>query len=705
MAQSKLELVLEMKDRLSAGLRMAKDAVSTATADMKQKLHSLKTAGVQAFSEMKDRIPGLGTAIEMLRNPIIAVAAGAVALGTAFVKCTKMANDWHEQMANINVTAEQTPAQLRKLSDELMAVGARNAAPLEEVPKAYAAILGALDDVNTATATLEPTLRASKAGFTDIETTARAATSTMMAAGVESEKAFDVLFMTVKKGNAEFKDVANYLPKVIPMARTLGFSLEETAGAFASLTAKLNPNSASTALEGAIRAFSNEKVVAKLKGIGINVFDVRTGASRPLLDIIKDMNAAMTGLTDRQRMAKMGMLDMDQTATLGISAMMQDIDGLAGSIDATTNSQGALNNAYRDAAGPLDSWKIAQNQIRADMIKIGEIFLPVLGQIGLAASAALRGIGAAGAFLWEWKPVIIGIAGAFAVLNAQTVAAGAGAGILAVKTGILAAKQWLWNVALSANPVGIVIVAIGALIGAIAVMAKKFTGWVTLWEAIKVTLVNSFRQYVSTWMFGIRELWSGIQIFWAKLKSFGEFAGQLFTNIGKAIKAALSGNFSEARDILKQEIKTKSSIEVGNLEAARNANRAAFASESVQRAKEIAEAWKNVSIKKKQEEAVQDAKSPVTPPDSPVVTGDPDAAGASGGKDAAGHAGNAAGSADAVAGSARQVRNIYVTIDAFNKGGINAGNTEGLNGLTVSQVESWFNGMLQRAIRNIELSY
>ncbi len=65
-------------------------------------------------------------------------------------------------------------------------------------------------------------------------------------------------------------------------------------------------------------------------------------------------------------------------------------------------------------------------------------------------------------------------------------------GILAytsIVTGIATAKQWLLNAALTANPIGIVIVAIAALIGAVAVAYMKFEKFRAVvdgvWETLK----------------------------------------------------------------------------------------------------------------------------------------------------------------------------------------------------------------------------
>lgn len=62
--------------------------------------------------------------------------------------------------------------------------------------------------------------------------------------------------------------------------------------------------------------------------------------------------------------------------------------------------------------------------------------------------------------------------------------------LLAVWTKVITAAQWLWNVALTANPIGIVIVAIAAFVAAIVLLWNKnegFRNWVlgTLWPSLK----------------------------------------------------------------------------------------------------------------------------------------------------------------------------------------------------------------------------
>lgn len=57
-----------------------------------------------------------------------------------------------------------------------------------------------------------------------------------------------------------------------------------------------------------------------------------------------------------------------------------------------------------------------------------------------------------------------------------------------------------------------------------------------------------------------------------------------------------------------------------------------------------------------------------------------------------------------VVGSARQIRNLTVNIEAFNKGGINTTNTT-LQHMEPNQIEEWFTDMCMRVVRSIESTY
>jgi TP901 family phage tail tape measure protein len=387
--QVKTTLYLELRNRLRTGLNQAKQEVNSNVNALKAKLREFKSAHVEAFESMKDSIPGLSNALEMLGNPYTLIIAGVIALGGAFIKAVNMNLEWQKSMAKVNVTAQLSKRELSELSDQVLSIATRNTTPLEEVPEAFNKIISAGLDTQTALATLEPTLKAAKAGFTDVETVAGAAVSVMNSSGVsDATRVYDILFATLNKGNAEFADVANYLPKIIPGAKQAGFSLEETAGAFAYLTAQgLKSEAASTGLANAFKSLSNPDIVygTKTKGgfkaLGIEIFDA-TGKARSLVDISKDLNTSMAGLTDAQRIKKFSELGLDMESAMAFNIMSQNVDKLKDTIDFTTNSQGQLNEAVKAAATPMDSWLVLGNQVKGIFIQIGESGAGWFGSIG-----------------------------------------------------------------------------------------------------------------------------------------------------------------------------------------------------------------------------------------------------------------------------------------------------------------------------------
>jgi TP901 family phage tail tape measure protein len=391
---AKLQLLIDIKEKLNAGLNTAKQKVDRAVNGIQSKLNSISLNSAKAFGAIQDLIPSLGSSLTSLLNPYAAVAGAIMFIGTTAVKATTMANQWHEQMAEINVTAELSKDKLKGLSDQILEIGGRNVAPLEEVPKAFSKIISAGLSVNDSLKTLEPTLRAAKAGFTEVETVAAAGTSVMMSTGYEAVKVYDILFQTVKEGNAEFKDIAQYLPKVIPLAKNVGYELEQTAGAFAMLTGRLNTETSTTALQGIMRALSSQRVaigqidkatgkyVSGFKSIGIDVFDPMTNKIKPILEIVKELDQKMKGLSDKERMTQFDKIGLDQMGSLGLTSLMQDIPALEKSIKATTESAGSLEKAYKDSLTPMESWKEIQNQIKVGMIKLGEYFLPFVSAAG-----------------------------------------------------------------------------------------------------------------------------------------------------------------------------------------------------------------------------------------------------------------------------------------------------------------------------------
>lgn len=124
----------------------------------------------------------------------------------------------------------------------------------------------------------------------------------------------------------------------------------------------------------------------------------------------------------------------------------------------------------------------------------------------------------------------IGLAGSLGMLAVGLQATGAGAKLAA-------AGQWLWNAAMSANPIGIVIVAVAALVAAFVWLWNNSEGFrnffIGMWENIKVAAAVA-----ADWISG---KWRGFVDFITGIPSaIGRAFGSIGDTIGNAFKGALN---------------------------------------------------------------------------------------------------------------------------------------------------------------------
>jgi len=136
---------------------------------------------------------------------------------------------------------------------------------------------------------------------------------------------------------------------------------------------------------------------------------------------------------------------------------------------------------------------------------------PITNVLGVIFSVVGKVIG----FIVRWKEELGLLAAVVAVgtiaFNAHTIAVGAMAavqGVVTLSTQAWTAAQWLLNAALNANPIGIVITGIAALVAAVVYCWNKFAGFrafmLTMWTTIKSFgniikefLIDRFKTFLS----------------------------------------------------------------------------------------------------------------------------------------------------------------------------------------------------------------
>jgi hypothetical protein len=162
-------------------------------------------------------------------------------------------------------------------------------------------------------------------------------------------------------------------------------------------------------------------------------------------------------------------------------------------------------------------------------------------------------------------PLAVFTAGIVAMGLAQAVSTGAAAAWFAtttagsVVTGIATAAQWLWNAAMTANPIGIVIVAIAALVAGIIWIATQTTWfqdlWTVVWGAV-TTAFNATVNFLKGLMTGVWDYiktvfgWSPIGLIVNNWDAIIGFFGGLGSRIGGAVSGMWDGVKDSFRGVI-----------------------------------------------------------------------------------------------------------------------------------------------------------
>lgn len=229
-------------------------------------------------------------------------------------------------------------------------------------------------------------------------------------------------------------------------------------------------------------------------------------------------------------------------------------------LDIVKGSEGTVSATYDETQSGFDKAALAVQNMKATAAELADGLLQkyspqieaaiqkITDLIDEYAPKVEEGIDWMTKHLPELEAGIIGIGVAFAtwkVAGLITAITTALAGMSAAEV-VAAAKTWLLNAAMAANPIGLVVAAIAGLVAAFVVLwnkSDKFREfWINLWEKIKV----SAAVVIEFIKIAFKNTWDAIKKVW-------DVAGKYFETVWKAIKLVfsvvknvLTGNFSDA---------------------------------------------------------------------------------------------------------------------------------------------------------------
>ena len=315
--------------------------------------------------------------------------------------------------------------------------------------------------------------RSAVGGIADLGETVTVTSTLIKNYGLEWDQAGNIqdkIQMTAKNGVTSFEQLAQALPRVSGSASQLGVSMDELMAVFATTTG-VTGNTAEVStqlaavLNSLIKPSTEATKAANEMGIGFNAASIQ--AAGGLENFLLGLDASI-----QEYAAKTGQLSQTIYGQLfGSAEAMRLLGSLTGeqkekfsqNIGAMADSAGEMDAAFDNMASTGESLKqTLANQMHAMM--------DWAGAIASTSAPYVEWIANSGTALMSMVQLGTGIKTVVTWLKAvkvATLAQAAAAKVVAVASNLWKVAQIALNFVLSANPIGIVVMAIAALVGAL----------------------------------------------------------------------------------------------------------------------------------------------------------------------------------------------------------------------------------------------
>lgn len=227
--------------------------------------------------------------------------------------------------------------------------------------------------------------------------------------------------------------------------------------------------------------------------------------------------------------------DQLQSAFSSLNQVFTNIGNVLGPIVSLFRELGQIS-----AKGMAPGFVAIGNAIREatpGLAKMAEVLMPALGQVMQNLAPILPAlvqaftpwaqvlavlaphIASVITFLAPWAPLLLTLVTIFKAVTLAMTLYNAAMLFYSNATKIATGIQWLWNAALAANPIGIVVVAIAALVaGLVLFFTKTETGrklWTKIWGGIKTAFEATLNFLKPAWEWMISALqWIGDKAVW-----------------------------------------------------------------------------------------------------------------------------------------------------------------------------------------------
>lgn len=427
-----------------------------------------------SLKEIKTEMGQVNTAQKNLTTSITAMvgAFGAVTIGTKiigfFTDSSEAAKEFEASISSLSSITGAVGEDLEFFEEQALAIGSATTLSASQTAEAFKLIGSAkpelLGSKEALVAVTKEAIALAEAAGLELPEAAAALTTSMNQFGLaaeESSRVINILAAGSKEGAGDINFLNESISKFGPTANAMNISLEQSAAAMEVLAEK--------------------GITAEKAGVGFRniLVELAKGAD--------EFNPEVVGMS--QALENLGKANLD-TAELAEKfgkqnlAVAQILADSGDRFDEFTEKLTGTQVAYDQAATNTDNFKGDMkglgSAIEGVQINIGSFINAALRPLIKGFTALLLGLSKLPEFLKENLDLFIAFGIALVTFNAATIASTAAAiAHIAVEKGraiatrASAIAQGLMNAAMTANPIGLVIKAIGLLVAGFVVLFNR----------------------------------------------------------------------------------------------------------------------------------------------------------------------------------------------------------------------------------------
>ena len=481
------------------------DALQREIVETKNELERLETAAnqsataVQKIAAQGEKLKTLGDNISGVGEKFLPATAAVVGLGTAAVKT---AADFDTGMSKVAAISGATGDDLDALRAKAREMGAKTKFSASEAASAFEYMAMAGWKTGDMLDGIEGIMSLAAASGEDLATTSDIVTDALTAFGMSAQESghfADILAAASSNANTNVSMMGETFKYAAPVAGALGYSAEDTALAIGLMAnAGIKASQAGTAIRSGLTRLvkPTKQVQEAMDKYGISITD-SNGRMYTLEEMMLQLREKLGGLSEAEQGAAAAAI-FGTNAMSGWLAIIngsdEDFNKLSNAIDNCDGTSEQMAATMQDnLAGQLT---ILKSQLEELAISFGEILMPairsivtwiqgVVDKLNSLDPATKKTITTIALVVAAIGPVLIAVGKVIsAVGTIMTLVPKISGAISAVK----GAMSGLHAV-MAANPIGVVIAAIAALVAAFIYLwnnCEEFREfWINLWEKIK----------------------------------------------------------------------------------------------------------------------------------------------------------------------------------------------------------------------------